>query len=27
VWGFSVAWSAGEMTGYLFGRSPRPHIY
>lgn len=27
VWVFSVAWSAGEMTGYLFGRSQRPHIY
>ena len=27
VWTFSVAWSAGEMTGYLFGRSQRPHIY
>jgi hypothetical protein len=27
VWAFSVAWSAGEMTGYLCGRSQRPHIY
>ncbi len=24
---FSTAWGAGEMAGYLFGRSARPHIY
>jgi len=24
---FNAAWAAGEMAGYLFGRSTRPHIY
>ncbi|MGI8619949.1 MAG: glycosyltransferase [Gemmatimonadaceae bacterium] len=27
VAGFNAAWAAGEMAGYLRGRSTRPHIY